>query len=68
MVSGTNRQVSFPTVTTWSFVSLPLAAVVEGLTKLDVKEGEIEIKEGRMEIKEYISLEEELVPKTYITN
>ena len=42
--------------------------VAEGLTKLNIKEGEIEIKEGRMEIKEYISLKEELVPKTYTTN
>jgi len=49
-------------------VSLLLAAVAEGLAKLNVKEGEIEIKEGGMEIKEYISLEEKLVPKTYITN
>jgi len=37
---------------------LPLIIIIERLTKLDVKEGEIEIKEGGMEIKEYVSLEE----------
>ena len=58
MVSGMNRHVSFPTVTTWSFVLLPSAAVAEGLAELDVEEGEIEIEEGGMEIKEYVSLEE----------
>jgi hypothetical protein len=47
---------------------LPSATVIEGLAKLDIKEGKIKIKEGRMEIKEYISLEEELIPKTYIIN
>jgi len=35
--------------------------VTEGLAKLDVEKGKIEIKE-------YISLEEELVPKTYVIN
>jgi hypothetical protein len=63
-----NCQVSFPTVITWSFISLPSAALAEGLAKLDIKEGEIEIKEGGIEIKEYVSEVEELVPKTYITN
>jgi len=47
---------------------LLLAVVTEGLTELDIKEDEIKIKEGGMEIKEYISLEKELVPKTYVTN
>jgi len=67
MVSGMNRQVSFPTVMMWSFVSLPLAVVVEGLAELDVK-NEIKIEEGGMEIEEYVSLEEELAPKTCTTN
>jgi len=60
MVSGLNRQVNFPTVTTWSFVSLPFAAVAEGLAELDVEE-------GGMEIKEYVS-SEELTPETCATN
>ena len=47
---------------------LPLIIIIERLTKLDVKEGEIEIKEGGMEIKEYVSLKEELIPKTYVIN
>jgi hypothetical protein len=47
---------------------LLLVIVTEGLAKLNIKEGEIKIKEGGMEIKEYISLEEELILKTYITN
>jgi hypothetical protein len=68
MVSGMNRQVSFPTVTTWSFVSLPSAALAEGLAELDVEEGEIEIEEGGMEIEEYVSSEEELAPETCATN
>jgi len=40
---------------------LPLAVIVEVLTKLNAEEGGIEIKE-------YVSLKEELVPKAYITN
>ena len=60
MVSGMKRQVSFPTVTTWSFVSSPLAAVAEGLAELDVEE-------GGMEIEEYVS-SEELAPETCATN
>ena len=67
MVSGMNRQVSFPTVMMWSFVSLPLAVVVEGLAELDIK-GEIKIKKGGMEIEKYVSSEEELTPKTCVTN
>ena len=61
MVSKINRQVSFLTVMTWSFVSLLSAIVIEVLTKLDAEEGGIEIKE-------YVSLEEELVFKAYIIN
>jgi len=61
MVSGINRQVSFLTVITWSFVSLLLVIVTEVLAKLDAKE-------GGMEIEEYVFLEEELIPKTYVTN
>ena len=57
-MSSINRHVSFPTVTTWSFILLLSVVVAEGLAKLDIKEGEIKIKEGGMEIKEYISLEE----------
>jgi len=49
-------------------VLLLSAVVTEGLAELDVKEGEIKIEEGGIEIKEYISLEEELVPKTCATN
>jgi len=45
-----------------------LVVPIEGLAELNIKEGEIEIKEGRMEIKEYISLEEELILKTYMIN
>jgi hypothetical protein len=41
---------------------------MEGLAKLNVKEGKIKIEEGRIEIKEYVSLEEELVPKTCTIN
>lgn len=68
MVSGLNRQVNFPTVTTWSFVSFQFAAVAEGLTELDVEESEIEIEAGGMEIEEYVSSEEELTPETCVTN
>jgi len=49
-------------------MSLLLAVPIEGLAELDIKEGEIEIKEGGMEIKEYVSLKEELIPKTYVIN
>ena len=52
----------------WSFVSLSLAAAVEGFAELNIKKGEIEIEEGGMEIKEYIFLEKELAPKTYVIN
>jgi len=45
----------------WSFISLPSAAITKILAKLDAEE-------GRMEIKEYVFLEEELIPKAYITN
>jgi len=58
MVSRMNCYVSFPTITTWSFILLLSTAVVEGLTELNVEEGEIEIEEGGIEIKEYISLKE----------
>jgi len=61
MVSRINHQVNFLTITTWSFILLPSAAVTKVLTKLNAKEGGIEIKE-------YISLKEELIPKAYITN
>jgi len=40
---------------------LLLTAVIKGLAKLN-------IKKGKMEIKEYISLKEELIPKTYAIN
>lgn len=60
-VSRINRQVSFPTITTWSFVSLPSVTVAERLAKLNIKENKIKIKK-------YIFLKEELAPKTYITN
>ena len=68
MVSKINYYVNFPTVTMQSFILLLSTVVIEGLTELDVKEGEIEIEEGRMEIKEYVFLEEQLIPKTYIIN
>jgi len=61
MVSRINHQVSFPTVTTWSFVSLLSVIVIEVLIKLNAKE-------GGMEIKEYIFLEEEFIPKACIIN
>ena len=60
IVSRINCQVSFLTIIIWSFVLLLLAVVVKGLAKFDV--------EGEIRIKEYISLKEELIPKTYMTN
>ena len=45
----------------WSFILLLLIVVIEGLAKLNIKKGE-------MEIEEYVSLEEELVPKIYVIN
>ena len=60
-MSKINHQVSFPTITTWSFILLLSATVIKVLTKLNAKEGGIEIKE-------YVSLEEELIIKAYIIN
>ena len=61
MVSKINRQVSFLTMMTWSFILLLLAVVIEVLAKLDAKE-------GGMEIEEYVFLEEELILKAYVIN
>ena len=67
IVSRINRQVSFPTVTIQSFVSLLSVAVIEGLAEVVKELAKFNI-EGEIKIKKYISLGEELIPKTYITN
>ena len=67
MVSRMNCQVSFPTITTWSFVLLPLTVVTEGLVKLNIK-SKIKIKKSGMEIKKYFFSKEELTPKTCAIN
>jgi len=61
MVSRINCQVSFLTMTIWSFMSLLLVVVIEVLAELNAEE-------SGMEIKEYVSLKEELVFKTCIIN
>jgi hypothetical protein len=48
-------------------VSLLSVAVIEGLAEVVKELAKFNI-EGEIKIKKYISLGEELIPKTYITN